>query len=152
MVLIGILWIPVIRRRAYDDLQGMQGYLVLPIFTVSFLGVFSKRMNVKGALSALGVWLRLGRPVAVDMLVTLKAAVRERLRHGRPEIVNNIIEQLRRPHLPRLRRRDGRGQRPHGEAGGVLPPPHAPDDDRGDAKSRTSWGRPEVAWSGRGVV
>ena len=55
MVLIGMLWIPVIQgaRGLYDYLQGMQGYLAPPIFVVFFFGVFNKRLNAKGCLSAL---------------------------------------------------------------------------------------------------
>jgi SSS family solute:Na+ symporter len=55
MVLIGILWIPVIRggRGLYDYLQGIQSYLAPPIFVVFFLGVFWKRLNAKGAMAAL---------------------------------------------------------------------------------------------------
>jgi SSS family solute:Na+ symporter len=62
MVLIGILWIPVIRggRGLYDYLQGMQGYLAPPIFVVFFLGVFFKRMNAKGCIWALVVGFALG--------------------------------------------------------------------------------------------
>jgi len=55
MVLIGILWIPVIKggRGLYDYLQGVQSYLAPPIFVVFFLGVFYKRLNAKGCLWAL---------------------------------------------------------------------------------------------------
>jgi SSS family solute:Na+ symporter len=55
MVLIGLLWIPVIRggKGLYDYLQGVQAYLAPPIFVVFFLGVFNKRLNAKGCLSAL---------------------------------------------------------------------------------------------------
>jgi len=55
MVLIGLLWIPVIQggRGLYDYLQGVQSYLAPPIFVVFFLGVFWKRLNAKGCLSAL---------------------------------------------------------------------------------------------------
>jgi SSS family solute:Na+ symporter len=55
MVLIGILWIPVIRggRGLYDYLQGMQAYLAPPIFVVFFFGVFWKRLNAKGCMAAL---------------------------------------------------------------------------------------------------
>jgi len=62
MVLIGILWIPVIKGSAglYDYLQSVQGYLAPPIFTVFFLGVFWKRLNAKGCLSALLVGFVLG--------------------------------------------------------------------------------------------
>lgn len=55
MVLIGLLWIPVIRggKGLYDYLQTVQGYLAPPIFVVFFLGVFNKRLNSKGCLAAL---------------------------------------------------------------------------------------------------
>jgi len=74
MVLIGLAWIPVIRgsRGLYEYLQGVQGYLAPPIFTVFFLGVFFKRMNAKGCLSALVVGFMLGAfRLAVDTPVAL---------------------------------------------------------------------------------
>ncbi len=74
MVLIGLAWIPVIRgsRGLYEYLQGVQGYLAPPIFTVFFLGVFFKRMNAKGCLSALVVGFLLGAfRLAVDTPVAL---------------------------------------------------------------------------------
>ena len=62
MVVIGLLWIPVIRggRGLYDYVQGVQAYLAPPIFVVFFLGVFMKRLNAKGCLSALIVGFLLG--------------------------------------------------------------------------------------------
>ena len=62
MVIIGLLWIPVIRggRGLYDYLQGVQSYLAPPIFVVFFFGVFNKRLNAKGCLAALGVGIALG--------------------------------------------------------------------------------------------
>jgi SSS family solute:Na+ symporter len=62
MVLIGLLWIPVIRggKGLYDYLQGVQAYLAPPIFVVFFLGVFFKRLNAKGCLAALIVGFTLG--------------------------------------------------------------------------------------------
>jgi SSS family solute:Na+ symporter len=62
MVLIGLLWIPVIRggKGLYDYLQGVQAYLAPPIFVVFFLGVFFKRLNSKGCLWALIVGFALG--------------------------------------------------------------------------------------------
>jgi len=55
MVVIGLLWIPVIRggRGLYDYLQGVQSYLAPPIFVVFFFGVFMKRLNKEGCLAAL---------------------------------------------------------------------------------------------------
>jgi SSS family solute:Na+ symporter len=77
MVLIALLWIPVIQgaRGLYDYLQGVQAYLAPPIFAVFFLGVFMKRLNAKGCLSALVVGFLLGAfRLAVDTPVALKAA------------------------------------------------------------------------------
>lgn len=74
MVLIGLLWIPVIQggRGLYDYLQGIQAYLAPPIFVVFFLGVFNKRLNAKGCLSALTVGFILGLfRLAVDTPVKL---------------------------------------------------------------------------------
>lgn len=74
MVIIGLLWIPVIQggRGLYDYLQGIQAYLAPPIFVVFFLGVFNKRLNAKGCLSALSVGFILGLfRLAVDTPVKL---------------------------------------------------------------------------------
>ena len=98
MVVIGLLWIPVIQgsKGLYDYLQGVQGYLAPPIFTVFFLGVFMKRLNWKGCLSALCLGFLLGAfRLAVDTPVSLKLAGFE---HGYSEgsflwIVNNIYFQ-----------------------------------------------------------
>ena len=74
MVLIGLLWIPVIRggKGLYDYLQGVQAYLAPPIFVVFFFGVFMKRLNAKGCLAALitGFIMGLFR-LAVDTPVKL---------------------------------------------------------------------------------
>ena len=77
MVLIALLWIPVIQggRGLYDYLQGVQGYLAPPIFTVFFFGVFHKRLNANGALAALVVGFVLGAfRLAVDTPVSLQIA------------------------------------------------------------------------------
>ncbi len=74
MVLIGLMWIPVIRggKGLYDYLQGVQSYLAPPIFVVFFFGVFMKRLNAKGCLAALitGFVMGLFR-LAVDTPVKL---------------------------------------------------------------------------------
>jgi len=98
MVLIGLLWVPVIQgaRGLYEYLQGVQGYLAPPIFTVFFLGVFWKRLNSKGALAALITGFILGAfRLAVDTPVSLGLAGFE---GGYAEgsflwIVNNIYFQ-----------------------------------------------------------
>ena len=74
MVIIGLLWVPVIQgaRGLYHYLQSVQGYLAPPIFVVFFLGIFSKRLNAKGCLSALVVGFVLGIfRLAVDTPVKL---------------------------------------------------------------------------------
>jgi solute:Na+ symporter, SSS family len=74
MVVIGILWIPVIKgsHGLYDYLQTVQGYLAPPIFVVFFLGIFWKRLNAKGSLAAMLVGFGLGLSrLAVDTPVAL---------------------------------------------------------------------------------
>lgn len=74
MVIVGLMWIPVIRggRGLYDYLQGIQAYLAPPIFVVFFFGVFNKRLNAKGCLSALLVGFGMGLfRLAVDTPVKL---------------------------------------------------------------------------------
>ncbi len=62
MVVISLLWIPVIQgaHSLYDYLQGVQGYLAPPIFTVFVFGIFNRRLNTKGCLAALLVGFALG--------------------------------------------------------------------------------------------
>jgi solute:Na+ symporter, SSS family len=98
MVLIGILWIPVIQgqKGLYFYLQAVQGYLAPPIFVVFFLGVFNKRLNAKGCLSALVIGFLLGVfRLAVDTPVQLKlAGFEDGYAHGSfLWIVNNIYFQ-----------------------------------------------------------
>ncbi|MBM3861114.1 MAG: sodium/solute symporter [Verrucomicrobia bacterium] len=74
MVVIGMLWIPVIKgsKGLYFYLQSVQGYLAPPIFTVFFLGVFFKRLNGKGCLAALITGFALGVfRLAVDTPIAL---------------------------------------------------------------------------------
>ncbi len=74
MVLVALLWIPVIEgaRGLYEYLQGVQGYLAPPIFTIFFFGIFHKRLNAKGALAALIVGFALGVfRLAVDTPVAM---------------------------------------------------------------------------------
>jgi len=98
MVLIALLWIPVIEgaRGLYEYLQSVQGYLAPPIFTVFFFGIFNKRLNAKGCVSAMVVGFLLGAfRLAVDTPVALGMAGYE---HGYTQgsflwIVNNIFFQ-----------------------------------------------------------
>ncbi|MCI0513619.1 sodium:solute symporter [candidate division KSB1 bacterium] len=95
MVLIGLLWIPVIRggKGLYDYLQGVQAYLAPPIFVVFFLGVFNKRLNAKGCLAALITGFTMGLfRLAVDTPVKLI----ENFKYTQDSflwIVNNIFFQ-----------------------------------------------------------
>lgn len=56
VVILGILWVPVmsgISSVLYQYLQSVQSYLAPPIAAVFLLGLLYKRINAKGALSAL---------------------------------------------------------------------------------------------------
>ncbi|HYH55360.1 MAG TPA: sodium:solute symporter [Anseongella sp.] len=56
VVVLGILWIPVMEGISgvlYQYLQSVQSYLAPPIAAVFLLGLFSKRINAKGALVTL---------------------------------------------------------------------------------------------------
>ncbi|HAL56478.1 MAG TPA: Na+/glucose cotransporter [Bacteroidetes bacterium] len=95
MVLIGLMWLPVIRggKGLYDYLQGVQAYLAPPIFVVFFAGVFHKRLNAKGCLAALYTGLALGiMRLAIDTPV--KLATDFRYAEGSfLWIVNNVFFQ-----------------------------------------------------------
>lgn len=63
MVVLGLLWIPTIsmmKGSLYNYLQSVQSYMAPPIFVVFFIGVFSKRVNGPGCLTALVVGFLLG--------------------------------------------------------------------------------------------
>lgn len=57
VVLLGVLWVPVIEKLAggtlYGYLQNVQAYIAPPITAVFLLGIFSSRINNKGALATL---------------------------------------------------------------------------------------------------
>jgi len=56
VVLLGMIWIPMMNRISgtlYQYLQSVQSYLAPPIAAVFLLGVFFKRLNAKGALTAM---------------------------------------------------------------------------------------------------
>ncbi len=58
MVVIGILWIPLVKllnSHIYIHLQSIQAYISPPIAAVFLLGVFWKRVNGKGAIWALTI-------------------------------------------------------------------------------------------------
>ncbi len=96
MTLIALAWIPIIKnadRGLYFYLQAVQGYLAPPIFVVFFLGVFWKRLNAAGCLSALVVGFAMGAfRLAVDTPISL--GLRETYQPGSfLWIVNNIYFQ-----------------------------------------------------------
>jgi SSS family solute:Na+ symporter len=75
MVLIGMMWIPIIRgsRGLYEYLQSVQGYLAPPIFVVFFLGIFWRRLNAQGCLAALVVGFAIGMfRLGVDTFAKLR--------------------------------------------------------------------------------
>lgn len=58
LVILGLLWIPVIRQGVFSDqlfiyLQSVQAYIAPPIASVFLLGLFYKRLNGSGALASL---------------------------------------------------------------------------------------------------
>lgn len=56
VVLLGMIWIPMMGRISsslYNYLQSVQSYLAPPIAAVFLLGVFFKRLNAKGAYTAM---------------------------------------------------------------------------------------------------
>lgn len=56
VVLLGMAWIPLMKMVSgglYDYLQNVQSYLAPPIAAVFLFGVFFKRLNAKGAYSAM---------------------------------------------------------------------------------------------------
>jgi len=56
VVILGMVWIPMMGKISgtlYTYLQSVQSYLAPPIAAVFLLGVFSKRLNAKGAMTAM---------------------------------------------------------------------------------------------------
>ena len=56
VVILGIIWIPILRSLSgslYEYLQNVQAFFAPPITAVFLLGIFWKRLNGKGALTAL---------------------------------------------------------------------------------------------------
>jgi solute:Na+ symporter, SSS family len=63
VVVLGMVWIPMMDRISttlYTYLQSVQSYLAPPIAAVFLLGVFFKRLNAKGAYTAMVVGFVLG--------------------------------------------------------------------------------------------
>jgi len=63
VVLLGMVWIPLMGRISdtlYQYIQSVQSYLAPPIAAVFLMGVFYKRINAKGAFSALVVGFGIG--------------------------------------------------------------------------------------------
>ena len=69
LVILGVLWIPLLQSlsgQLYIYLQSVQAYIAPPIAAVFFIGLFWKRINSTGAMTALvgGFVLGMGRLVA----------------------------------------------------------------------------------------
>jgi SSS family solute:Na+ symporter len=63
VVVLGMIWIPLMKnisKGLYGYLQSVQSYLAPPIAAAFLLGVFSKRINSKGAFSAMVVGFIIG--------------------------------------------------------------------------------------------
>ncbi|AWI08755.1 sodium:solute symporter [Ereboglobus luteus] len=66
VVMCGIIWIPIMKKISegntglYDYLQNVQSFLAPPITAVFLLGLFSKRINARGAFAGLVVGFVLG--------------------------------------------------------------------------------------------
>lgn len=64
VVLLGLAWIPIMplisEGGLYQYLQNVQGYLAPPITAVFLLGLFSSRINTRGAVWGLGLGFVLG--------------------------------------------------------------------------------------------
>jgi len=63
VVLLGMIWIPLMKnisKGLYGYLQSVQSYLAPPIAAAFLLGVFSKRINAKGAYTAMVVGFIIG--------------------------------------------------------------------------------------------
>ena len=156
LVIIGLAWIPVIQgaRGLYDYLQGIQAYLAPPIFVVFFFGVFFKRLNGPGCLATLIVGFLMGivrlvidTPVALFGKTYTEGSV--------PWILNNMFFQYysilillvcigvfyavsyatKAPDYARI----------SGLTYGTVT-----SDQR--SESRSSWGFPDVFWSGFVIV
>lgn len=68
VVILGILWIPIMQNISgvlYEYLQSVQAYIAPPITAVFLLGIFSKRINSKGA----NITLIVGLVVAIARIV-----------------------------------------------------------------------------------
>lgn len=81
VVILGILWIPIMQNISgvlYEYLQSVQSYIAPPITAVFILGIFSKRINARGALGT----LIMGLVVAVIRIGLELAAGAEILDHN----------------------------------------------------------------------
>jgi SSS family solute:Na+ symporter len=76
IVILGIAWIPIMQNISgvlYEYLQSVQSYIAPPITAVFILGIFSKRINARGALGTLVMGLavaviRIGLELAADYI------------------------------------------------------------------------------------
>jgi|APTNR8051073442_1049403.scaffolds.fasta_scaffold00003_532 SSS family solute:Na+ symporter len=63
VVILGMVWIPMMGKISgtlYTYLQSVQSYLAPPIAAVFLLGVFSKRINARGAMTAMTIGFIIG--------------------------------------------------------------------------------------------
>ncbi len=115
LVGLGLLWIPMmqfISGQLYQYMQSVQAYIAPPIAAVFLLGVFSKRMNSRGAIASLvtGFVLGMGRLVA--------EIFKDRLERLAVRLRGHQLPPLRDPAVRHLHGRAGGGQHHHAEAAG----------------------------------
>lgn len=78
IVILGFAWIPVMKNAPgtlYDYLQSVQSYIAPPITVIFLLGIFSKRINSKAALTTLYVGFAIGIfRLVLDTVATFQGA------------------------------------------------------------------------------
>ncbi|MCB9082117.1 MAG: sodium/solute symporter [Lewinellaceae bacterium] len=76
IVVLGFAWIPVMKNAPgtlYDYLQSVQSYIAPPITVVFLLGIFSKRINSRAALTTLYLGFTIGLfRLVLDTIVTFQ--------------------------------------------------------------------------------
>ena len=79
IVVLGFAWIPVMKNAPgtlYDYLQSVQSYIAPPITVIFLLGIFSKRINSKAALTTLYVGFAIGIfRLVLDTIATFQGKI-----------------------------------------------------------------------------
>jgi len=99
VVVLGILWIPILRGFSgslYQYLQNVQAYIAPPITAVFLLGLFWKRINSKGALTGLiGGFIigmtKLGIDTIQKMLIAKETSI---IKLTNPDISADALKEM----------------------------------------------------------